>query len=76
MVKINKHLFTNELEEKLKINYEDCLVIYDILDNQSIIGHRNKDKIIFNLEEKLNVSKIEANKIYNVSMEFILKNML
>lgn len=69
VIKMNKRGFINELQNKVKLSEDECIIISDILENYFILG--NKNKIVNDLEEKLDVEKIKAEEIYNISMEII-----
>lgn len=68
-VKMNKEIFINELQSRIKLSKEECISINEILEKYFILG--NKDKIINNLKENLNIDKTRAEDIYNISMEII-----
>ena len=72
MVKqMNKSGFIKELENQTNRSTKDCIVIADCMDNHFFVGKRNKEKIITDLIEKLEVSKEEADEIYNISCNII-----
>ena len=68
---VNKTKFINELEKETQLSTEECLIINDVLENNFIIGKKNKNKIITSLIEKLNIDYEESEKIYNISMKII-----
>ena len=43
---VNKTKFINELEKETQLSTEECLIINDVLENNFIIGKKNKNKII------------------------------
>ena len=43
---VNKTKFINELEKETQLRTEECLIINDVLENNFIIGRKNKQKII------------------------------
>lgn len=59
-----KELF-EKLKKELKLDDEMVKKIGNIFDNNFIIGKNNKEKIIDELMDKVNIDKKTANKIYN-----------
>lgn len=72
---VNKTKFINELEKETQLSREECLIINDVLENNFIIGKKNKNKIITSLIEKLNINYEESENIYNVSIKIILSSI-
>ena len=72
---VNKTKFINELEKETQLSTEECLIINDVLENNFIIGKKNKNKIITILIEKLNINYEESENIYNISMKIILNSI-
>lgn len=68
---MNKKGFNKELQRKLNYNQEKYRIINDIMESASLIGKKNKDKMISDLMIKLNITNTEANKIYKTSMNII-----
>ncbi len=75
-MKKNKEYVLNKLKENTSYNAEECLIIKDVLDNHFIIGHNNKEKIINDFALKLNISAKEANELYNICAEIIIKSII
>lgn len=77
MVK-NKQYFINKLQEKTGYNNEQCNLINDVLENNSFIGKKNRQKIINEL--MLNsFTEDDAENIYDISRKIIfceLKNKI
>ena len=73
-MEMNKGKIVNKLIEKSHKSIDECNAIYDVLMKNSIVGRRNKEKIKADFIKNLNMSEVEADKIYNISMEIILKN--
>lgn len=71
VMKMNKKIFIEELSKKLNYEEEKCIVINDILENNFFISKSAKDKIVNELEEKLNISFEEASNIYEVATSII-----
>ena len=72
---MNKKQFINELKKETKLSMEECLTINCVLENNFIIGKKNKNKIIKSLIENLNINYEESEKIYNTSMKIILNSI-
>lgn len=71
MKKINKYEFINTIQNKTKLSKEKCLIINDILENNFLLGNKNKQNIINELIDKLSVNEEKAEEIYNISMNII-----
>ena len=72
---VNKTQFINELKKETQLSTEECFIINEVLENNFIIGKKNKNKIITSLIEKLNINYKESEKIYNISMKIISKKI-
>ena len=68
---MNKSGFIKELVNKTGFKEEKCILINDCLEEDFIIGKKNKEKTINLLMERLKISKEEADKIYNISSKII-----
>lgn len=68
---MNKKGFIKELSKQLNIKEEEAKKINNIIENNFIIGKKNKDKIINELKEKLNIDEKEANQIYTKAADII-----
>lgn len=76
---MNKTEFIQKLSEVLSYSKEKCTIINDILENNFFISKKNKDKIVSEFIQELNVDEKEANKIYNTATKIIndeIKNKL
>ena len=74
MVKrMNKQAFINELQSRIKLSKDECIIINKTLEKYFILG--NKNKIVNDLEKSLNIEKIKADEIYNISMEIISSSL-
>lgn len=77
--KMNKHGFIEEIKKQTNRDERDAIIIADCFDNHFIIGKNNADKTIAEIEEKLDVSKEEANELYEIVSNIIantIKNRL
>ncbi|MFR2586042.1 MAG: hypothetical protein ACLTAK_05800 [Bacilli bacterium] len=72
---MNKSEFIKLLEEKSERNENDCLIVSEILERHFIIGKKNKEKIINELQEKLSVSFNVANELYNIISKIIINGI-
>ena len=70
---MNKNEFLKELEKQLSYSEEKCIIINEILENHFFLSNKNKNKILDEIIEKLNISYEEAEKIYNTAL-IIVKN--
>ena len=68
---MNKKEYIKVLQDKTKLPEYKCIMINDILENHFIIGKKNKQKIIDDLKEKLNIDELYADEIYNICTEII-----
>lgn len=60
-------------KKKTNKSKQDC-IINDILNSHFIIGRNNKEKIKTDFISKLNFSKKEADELYNICAEIIVKS--
>lgn len=69
----------NNIKDKLKeltnLSDEQVNIIDEILNNHFIIGKNNKEKIIPDFKEKLNLTDEEADNLYNQCSEIIVKGI-
>lgn len=71
---MNKKEFLKTLELKTGYNEEKCILINDVLENNSLIGKKNKEKVVNDLIEKC-FSKEEAEKIYEICSKIIVSEI-
>lgn len=72
---MNKTRFINELEKQTKYSKEKCIIIKNILEENFFISKKNKDTIINTIHNELEVSNEEANKIYEVAVNIVKKEI-
>ena len=69
----------NNIKEKLKQltnrTDEEINIIDEILNNHFVVGKNNKEKIITDLKEKLNLTDEDADNLYNQCCEIIVKGI-
>lgn len=76
MVKImkDKAYIVNKLKEKTKKSEEECNIIYTVLERHFIIGRHNQQKIKQDLVNELDVSLKEADQLYNILAEIVIRS--
>lgn len=72
---MNKNEFVKELVKQTGYEEEKCAKINSIIEDTFFIGKKNKEKMIADFKEKLNVDEEEANKIYETAIEIISKGI-
>lgn len=72
---MNKEEFIKELAKLTNLSEEKCTSINSILEDTFLIGKNNKEKLLSKFEEKLGMTKEEAENIYEKAMS-ILTNSL
>lgn len=68
---MNKNGFIKELSKQTGYDEEKCILINNVIENHFILGRKNKDKIIQDLQAKVNLSKEDSEKIYNMAIKII-----
>lgn len=68
---MNKKEFINVLSEQLSYSIDKCITINEILENNFFISKKNKDKIINELMQKLDIDNEEAINIYDTAIKII-----
>lgn len=72
---MNKAEVVKKLMEKTEYSEEKCVILNDILENHFIVGKNNKEKIVNDIIEKLDVTYEQADELYNVCMELVVKGV-
>lgn len=72
---MNKKEFIKELSKRTGYDEEKCEKINNILEDTFFIGRKNKEKMIKEFIEKININENEANKIYENIMDVINKSI-
>lgn len=75
VMKMNKKEFIEELQIKTNYDEKKCILINNIIEEHFLIGKKNKEKIVNDIKEKLNISSNEADEIYNISIGIITKEL-
>lgn len=71
----NKEKFIKLLNEKTTMSIDHCNVVNNILESHFIIGKNNKEKIVNDFMEKLNLGYEDADELYNNCAEILVKNI-
>jgi predicted metal-binding transcription factor (methanogenesis marker protein 9) len=72
---MNKQGFISELVKQTNLSENECIILNDCLEENFLIGKKNKEKTIKLLMDKLNVDEEKANKLYETSSSIIAKNI-
>lgn len=75
VMKMNKRGFIEELVKKTGLTKDECIKINECLEDNFLIGKKNKEKTINLLIEKLNIDETKANELYNTASS-IMKNAI
>lgn len=79
VTKMNKTDFINKLSKELSYSIGRCTIINEILESNFFISKKNKDKIIEEFMQKLEIDYEEAIKIYDIVVRIVndeIKNKL
>ena len=68
---MNKQGFIKELVKQTNMSENECILINECLEENFLIGKKNKEKTINLLIEKLNINEEKANEIYNIASSII-----
>lgn len=71
MMKMNKRSFISALQSKTNYEEEKCIIINNILEDNFLIGKKNKENIINELQKELEITIEEAETVYDISMTII-----
>lgn len=72
---MNKKDYIKVLIEKTNRPEEECIILNQIIEKHFIVGRNNKKKIINDIMQKLELEYREADELYNICMENILKEI-
>lgn len=76
---MNKTEFINELAKQLSYSQSKCSIVNEVLENNFFISKKNKDKIVTELMQRLEIDEEEAIRVYDVAIKIIndeIKNKL
>ena len=71
---MNKKEFIKALQEKTNYSEYKCIIINNVLENNSFVGKKNSDKIINDLMIN-SFTEREACNIYNIAKKIIFKEL-
>ena len=72
---MDKEKFIEVLSKELNYDQNTCSIICDVLESHFLLGRKNKEKIIDDLIDKININREEAEKIYELSSKTITKEI-
>lgn len=72
---MNKTKFIAKLATTISYPKDKCLIINNILENNFFLSKSNKDKIIKDLINNLNITNEEANNIYTTAINIIKEEL-
>lgn len=75
VMKMNKSRFIQELKDRTNLPEEKCILVNNIIEDSFLIGQKNKEKIVNDMIQKLNITNVEAENIYEMAMNIILEEM-
>ena len=76
---MKKEVYIEKLMKETGYDNNKCTIINSILEDHFIVGKRNKEKIINDFKEKLDLNDEEAEGIYNKAVKILgtgLKNKI
>ncbi len=74
-MKMNKEEYIKVLMVKTNRSEEECIVLNEIIEKHFIIGKNNKEKIIEDIIQELHLEYKEADDLYNICIENIIKGI-
>ena len=75
VIQMNKTGFIKKLSEVTGYSKDTCEKINEVLEDNFLIGKKNKVKIVSGLKEKLNLKEEDADKLYETCMDIISKEL-
>lgn len=68
---MNKNGFIKELSKQTGYDEEKCILINNVIEKYFILGRKNKNKIIQDLQIKTNLSEDDAENTYDILIKII-----
>ncbi len=62
---MNKTNFVDKLSKETGYSNDKCMIVNDVIESHFIIGKNNKEKILKDFEDRLNIERNEADDLYN-----------
>ena len=72
---MNKEKFIQQLLKRTNYTKNECEKINSILEQNFLMGKKNKEKILMSLIETLKINEEEADNIYNTSADILLEEI-
>lgn len=72
---MNKEKFIKELEKVTGLDNGKCIIINSILESNYIVGKKNKEKIMCDVMEQLEMTREESEKIYEFVMSILVSGI-
>ena len=73
-MKMNKIKFIKKLQEETNYSEDKCVLINNVLESNSIIGKKNKEKIISDLISK-EFTEDDAENVYDIAVNIIINEI-
>lgn len=76
---MNKNGFIKVLTKETGYDEEKCILINNVIENYFLLGRKNKNKIIKDLQTKVNLSEDDSENVYDIWVKIItgeIKNKL
>ena len=74
-MKMNKEEYIKVLMVKTNRSEEECILLNEKIEKHFIIGKNNKEKIIEDIIQELHLEYKEADDLYNICIENIIKGI-
>ncbi len=72
---MNKNVFIKELSKQTGYDEAKCIIINSIIENYFIFNKKNREKIIRDLQAKVNLSEDDSENVYDIAMKIIKKEL-
>ena len=72
---MNKTGFINQIMVEANVDIATATIINDCMEENFILGKKNKEKTINSMIEKLNINEETADNYYNIASSIIAKNI-
>lgn len=76
---MNKKEFIDKLNKETGYDIDKCSIINEVMESHFIIGKNNKEKIINDFNNRLDINREEASELYNKCVDILgsqLKNKI
>lgn len=72
---MNKNVFIKELSKQTGYDEVKCITINSIIENYFIFNKKNREKIIRDLQVKVNLNEDDSENVYDIVMKIIKKEL-